>query len=184
MTSRARPTAEESATKASPKTVKKGFAERGSLNYRFSMPLGDWSGDGHGRTQAFVFGCNSPMAAVVAAFEGAVNKLPGVAHPTSIFSEYGNRSLDAEAYFAMFDAGYDMLAEFNEAKERARRVKELPRETWEVILDYPQVECEDLALYVLWFCQQGNPSLVFSEEDSDSLFGYGGIRDAVGYGLF
>ncbi len=184
MTARARPTAEESAEKANPKTVKKGFAEKGSLTYKFSMPLGDWSDDGHGKTETFTFGCNKPMSAVVEAFKKAAKKLANAIHPTVVFHDYEDSSLDAEAYFAMFDAGYDMLAAFNGADERARRLKDLPKETWETLLEYPQVEQKDLALYVLWFCQQADPTLVFSEETAESLFGYGGIREHCGYGLF
>lgn len=185
MTERTRPTAEESAKKDNPDTVKKDFVDKGSLNYKFNMPIGDWSDDGHGKTETFVFGCNKPLTAVVEAFNKAAKKLPLETHPTEIFHDYEDHSLEAESYFSIFDAGYDMLAGFNEPEERARRLAELPDETWEVILEYPQVEKKELACYVLWFCQQGDPELIFSEETpAESLFGYGGLREHCGYGLF
>lgn len=182
--SRTRPTAEESAKKASTKTVVKAFAKKGELDHRFTIPIGDWSGDGHGKTEDFVFGCNKPFKDVVAAYKKACKKMPAETFPTFIFEEYEDHSLTEDAYFAMFDAGYDMLAGFNEAKERARREKEIKEETWETILEYPQVEMEELALYILWFCQQGDSKLVFSKESTEKLFGFGGITENVGYGLF
>lgn len=185
MTTRIRPTAEESATKSNADAVKKAFAGPGVLSHKFSLPIGDWSDDGHGKTETFIFGCNKPMTAVVEAFNKAAKKFPSETHPTSIFSDYEDHSLSAEDYFAIFDVGYDLLAGFNEPEERARRVKELPTETWEEILEYPQVQQEELARYVLWFCKQGDSELVFSEETpTEALFGHSGIRDHCGYGLF
>lgn len=181
---RTRPTAEDSATKASTETVKKAFAEMGALPHRFTVNLGDWSHDGHGMTRDYVFGCNKPTKDVVDAFKKACKMLPKEAHPTAIFDDYEDRSLTPKAYFAIFDAGYDMLRGFNEPVERARRCKDLPDETWADMLKYPQVDAEELSLYILWFCQQGDPSLVFSPENAEQLFGYGGIRDGAGYGLF
>lgn len=183
MTTRARPTAEESATKSNADIIKKAFAQKGTLSHKFNMPVGDWSNDGHGKTVTFVFGCNKPLAAVVEAFNNAAKKLPSVIKPTAIFEDYQDHSLTEEAYFAMFDAGYDMLAGFNEPEERARRIAELHDETWDTILEYPQVEKKEFASYILWFCQQADPELVFSEEITESLFGYSGIRENVGYGL-
>lgn len=184
MTTRARPTAEESAEKDNTKTVKKAFAPKGDLKYMFNMNLGDWSDDGHGKTETRTYGCNKPFKAVVAAYEKACKLLPTEIHPDKIFEDYEDHSLTEETYFAIFDAGYDMLAGFNEPKERARRERELKDETWETILEYPQVDKEELGLYVIWFCQKADPKLVFSDEKVEDLFGYAGIRDNVGYGLF
>jgi hypothetical protein len=182
--SRTRPTAEESAEKDSKKTVKKAFAKSGEFRHLFNMNMGDWSGDGHGKTEARAYGCNKPFEKVVAAYKKACKKLDVDIHPDKIFEEYEDHSLTEETYFKIFDAGYDILAGFNEAKERARRERELKHETWEEILEYPQVDHEELGLYVIWFCQQGDPDLVFSDEKVEDLFGYSGIRDNVGYGLF
>lgn len=135
-------------------------------------------------TEDYVFGCNKPMTDVVAAFKKACKVLPKEAHPTAIFEDYEDRSLTPKAYFAIFDAGYDMLHGFNEPKERARREEDLPDETWADLLKCPQVDAEELAFYICWFCQQGDPSLVFSEENAKQLFGYAGIKDGAGYGLF
>ena len=181
---RTRPTAEESATKSSTETIKKAFAKTGDLPCRLTLNIGDWSDDGHGKTEEFVYGCNKPLKSVVAAYKKAAKALPAVIHPTAIFEDYEDHSLTAEAYFAMFDAGYDMLHSFNLASERKRREKELPDETWEDMLKYPQVDPKELSLYIIWFCQQGDPGLVFSEEASERFFGYGGITDGAGYGLF
>lgn len=182
-TFRTRPTSEESATKANTETVKEAFAKSGTLPHRFTVNIGDWSDDGHGKTEEYVFGCNKPMKDVVSAFKKASKSLKLVI-PTTIFEDYEDRSLTAKAYFEIFDSGYDMLHGFNEPKERARREKELPDETWEDMLKYPQVDKEELALYILWFCQQGDSSLVFSQETADKLFGFSGIQDNAGYGLF
>jgi len=184
MKTRTRPTSEESATKANTETVKGAFAKSGSLPHRFTVNLGDWSSDGHGKTKDFVFGCNKPMKDVAAAFKNACKKFPRETHPTAIFEDYEDRSLTPLAYFEILDSGYDMLHGFNEPVERARREKELPDETWEELLKYPQVDTEELALYILWFCQQGDSSLVFSKEATEKLFGYSGITDGAGYGLF
>lgn len=184
MTTRTRPTAKESAAKYNSDKVQKSFAKEGTLGHSFTMTLGDWSDDGHGKTETFAFGCNKPFKAVLAAFKKAEKKLPVVAHPTKIFEEYEDRSLTEEAYFAIFDAGYDMLAGFNEAKERKRRELEIKDETWEDILNNPQVDREELALYTIWFCQQGDDSLEFSQAETEDLFGFSGVRDNVGYGLF
>lgn len=183
-TFRTRPTSEESAHKASTETVKEAFAKSGTLPHRFTVNIGDWSDDGHGKTEEYVFGCNKPMKAVVSAFKKACKKFPRETHPTSIFSDYEEHSLTPKAYFEIFDAGYDMLHGFNEPKERARREKDLPDESWEDMLRYPQVDKEELALYILWFCQQGDASLVFSKETADKLFGFFGMTDQAGYGLF
>lgn len=172
------------ATKASTETVKKAFVKSGSLPHRFTVNIGDWSDDGHGKTEEYVFGCNKPMKDVVSAFKKACKKLPRETYPTAIFEDYEDHSLTPKAYFEIFDAGYDMLHGFNEPVERARREKDLPDETWEDMLKYPQVDKEELAFYILWFCQQGDSSLVFSKEATEKLFGYAGIRDGAGYGLF
>lgn len=181
---RLRPTAKESAEKASTKTVKKAFAASGELRHMFNMNIGDWSDDGHGKTEVRTYACNKPFKAVVAAYKKACKKLDIDIHPDKIFEEYEDHSLTEETYFKIFDAGYDILAGFNETKERARREKDIPTETWEEILEYPQVDKEELGLYVIWFCQQGDPELVFSDEKVEDLFGYAGIQDNVGYGLF
>jgi hypothetical protein len=181
---RERPTVEESAKKCNTDTVKKAFIKTGGLLYKITVNIGDWSNDGHGKTEDFVYGCNKPLKSIAAAYKKAAKKLPEVIHPINVFEHYEDKSLTAEAYFAMFDAGYDMLAGFNNAKERVRREKHLKDETWEDILQYPQVGPDEFSLYILWFCQQGDPGLVFSKESSEKLFGYGGITENVGYGLF
>ncbi len=122
--SRPRPTAKESAERASTETVKKAFAKSGQLKYTFNMPIGDWSDDGHGKTETFVFGCNKPFNDVVDAFRKAARADQDIS-PTEIFHDYENHSLTEDAYFAIFDAGFDMLAGFNEAKEHV--VNEISR---------------------------------------------------------
>jgi hypothetical protein len=181
---RTRPTAEESAQKESTKTVRKAFAPKGDLKFLFNMNMGDWSSDGHGKVETKTYACNTSFKGVVAAYKKACKKLDIDIHPDKIFEEYEDQSLVEKTYFKIFDAGYDILAGFNEAKERARREKEIPDETWETLLKYPQVDQEELGLYVLWFCQQGDPKLEFADEKVEDLFGYAGITENVGYGLF
>lgn len=180
---RTRPTSEESATKASYETVKKALTKTGE-EHLFNMNLGDWSDDGHGKTETKTYSCNKPFEKVVAAYAKARSMLDYTVHPDKVFEDCDDHSLTEEVYFAIYDAGYDMLAGFNEQKERDRREKELPEERWGDILDCSQVDKEELGLYVLWFCQQGDPELVFSDEKVGDLFGYAGITETVGYGLF
>lgn len=183
MPNRTRPTPEESAQKASYKTVKEAFVLTHPHTYLLNLNLGDWSDDGHGKTDVRTLGCNMPFEKVVEAYQAACKKLPTDVHPTEIFSGYEETDLSEDVYFKVFDAGYDLLAGFNEAEERVRREREL-KETWKDLLRHPQVDREEFGLYVLWFCQQGNPDLQFSDEKVQDLFGYYGIREHCGYGLF
>lgn len=176
---RGRPSVRECKGKASYRTVRKALSKK-LLPHVFKMTVGDWSDDGHGKTETFFVSSNKPFKNVISAYRKA--KVAVV--PSSIFNDFEESSLSSEDYLRMFDDGYDMLVDFNEPKERARRAKQLPSETWQDILDCPQIEPVDLVYYIIWCCQRGDPKLKFSvDSDIKDLFGYYGAS-SVGYGLF
>lgn len=137
-----RPSVEQCSGKATQDTVKNSLS-KDPLRFEFNIPIGDWSGDGHGKFESFHISCNKPLKEVIKAFKNARKKLPNDTAPTSIFEGYEDYSLTSETYLSVFNAGYDLLSHFNTPTERKRRLKKIPSETWDDILKYPQIYTED-----------------------------------------
>jgi hypothetical protein len=105
----------------------------GVQRYRFRIPIGDWSGDGHGKCHWFDASAAKPVEAVREAYWAATEKLPSLA-PTEYVRDYE----DAELPEVVFD----------ELRERGCPVGE--REDFDFVR---------LADVVVWFLNQGDPAL-------------------------
>ena len=54
----------------------------------FTIPIGDWSGDGHGQDRSFYASASKPIEAVREAYFAAKEKLPPEACPENFCNEY------------------------------------------------------------------------------------------------
>ena len=72
--------------------------------YQFHLSIGDWSGDGHGRSEDFTVASNAPVETV----REAHYKIPEVTEVDieSICSEYGEDEIDAETVQVLKDMGF------------------------------------------------------------------------------
>lgn len=78
--------------------------------YQFHLSIGDWSGDGHGRSEDFTVASNAPVETV----REAHYKIPEVTEVDieSICSEYGEDEIDAETVQVLKDMGFQFENQF------------------------------------------------------------------------
>jgi len=173
-----RPTVQESSACSNAERMAAAIAKTPEQAFAFKMVFGDPSRDGHGQTRTIEVAANKHFNAVVRAYRSC-----NAPAPSLLFSEYEERSITQGMYDEVFAAGYDLLGDTNtDEEERVRRVETLG-ETWEMLLECPQIDVEALSYYVLWCCQQGDSDLQFSRTRVPDLFGRDGIRLQCGYGL-
>lgn len=137
-----------------------------SERFRFMVPIGDWSGDGHEKCVEVCASAAKPIEAVREAFFSAQAKLPDL-DPTKFCHEYENDEVPA-------------------------KVREVLEQNFPDI-DPEGFSTDEMAAYVVWFLNQGDPdldarideeagvpSLVFYGYDSKNRhiggFGYGLMR--------
>jgi len=142
----------------------------------FTIHIGDWSGDGHGRCETFHVETNASIEEVREAYFRARAKLPEHLCPENFMNAYEDRSLPVEAWRDALEAGFDFFEDFEEFN-------------YEPDLDY-DVSPHILFKYVMWFIQQGDPNLSLREiapTPSLSFFGVDSQNrhiNFIGYGLF
>lgn len=137
-------------------------------NHKFEIAIGDWSGDGHGHSERFVFAANKPIEDVREAYHRAAKNFPQLS-PEKFCDEYEDRRVPAETWEALKAAGCPLPNDQEDG--------------WSP---------DAMALVVAWFCMQGDADLRIEYTPAEalpSLHFYG--CDAkkrhigfIGYGFF
>ena len=133
--------------------------------YQFHLSIGDWSGDGHGRSEDFTVASNAPVEAHY--------KIPEVTEVDieSICSEYGEDEIDAETVQVLKDMGF----QFENSSGMGEGIVNVP----------------EMARLWIFLLQKADPSLKLEIKDDDiPNLQFCGADDKgrhigkVGYGLF
>lgn len=103
-----------------------------SKRFTFSIPIGDWSDDGHGKTATFYATAAKPIEAVREAYFAVKAKLPDACCPESFCDEYEEPEMAPESRTALISKGC-----------------EVPDE----------IGVDAMANIVVWFLNQGDPEL-------------------------
>lgn len=133
-----------------------------SNTYSFTIPIGDWSGDGHNDCRYYQFTSNKPLKDVREAYFKAQSL--GVApNPEGFCSEYEDREVPEDVVEEAAAQGYKINPDdFN---------------------------AEDMADYVAWYITLGDADLVLKREPELQMlpfYGYDGDKRHIGgfgYGL-
>lgn len=140
----------------------------GDDRFHFRIPIGDWSGDGHGKCENFPASAAKPIDSVREAYFAAKARHPKIC-PEEFCHEYEDSSVPEAVAKAVAEAGGPKVF----AKE-----DEGPG-------------ADGMAEYVVWFLNQGDPDLDAKLEPNDipSLAFYGADPKGrhirfIGYGLF
>lgn len=135
--------------------------------FKFRIPIGDWSGDGHGQCEWFTASSNGDIKAVREAYFKAKELVHERFHPDNFVCDYEDRDLPSDVYVKMMAEGI------------------VPMD-----FDPDMFHTEEMAKYVVWFLNQGNPTLEvqLAEEEDDMLAFYGYDEKKrhirfIGYGL-
>jgi len=130
--------------------------------YSFTIPIGDWSSDGHSECKWFQFTSNKSLADVREAYFAAMKKHSALS-PEEFCADYQDNQVPEEIVKAAADLGY----------------KVNPDDFW----------CEEMADYVAWFITLGDPELKLKRmKNLDMLPFYGYDKNkrhigGFGYGL-
>lgn len=119
-----------------------------SERFHFRIPIGDWSGDGHSQCEWYDATAAIPLDEVRDAYFAAKKKkhLEGIS-PEDFCSEYEDSEVPEDVREQAKAAGYEMPEDFH---------------------------VEEMANYVVWFINQGNPKAdVRLEETPETLTFYG-----------
>lgn len=115
--------------------------------YHFDIPIGDWSNDGHGKCDYYQASAAKPFEDVCKAFVAARKlwKLEDGSYFTieSICSEYGDSSINDEDVKFLKSKGFKIKSS----------------DFW----------IEDMAALVVWFLNQGDPSLDAKLQPKDEV---------------
>jgi hypothetical protein len=136
-----------------------------TTRYTFKIPIGDWSGDGHGQCDWFIATAAKPIEEVREAFFTAKKLFP---------------HLDPEQFCHDYE---DSFVPSNIVAELA---------TKGIHIDSEDFDPEGMARVVVWFLNQGDPELsveLIPEADVPMLPFYGSDKKKrdigfIGYGLF
>lgn len=93
--------------------------------YKWKITLGDWSDDGHGKTETFVIETNVPFKYIVEYYKKSVEKY--LDFSTYVCAEYGDSSINMEQIELFESIGMDMSyykEEFDNEDERFWVAKE------------------------------------------------------------
>lgn len=113
--------------------------------YQFHLSIGDWSGDGHGRSEDFTVASNAPVETV----REAHYKIPEVTEVDieSICSEYGEDEIDAETVQVLKDMGF----QFENSSGMGEGIVNVP----------------EMARLWIFLLQKADPSLKLEIKDDD-----------------
>jgi hypothetical protein len=132
----------------------------------FRIPIGDWSGDGHGHFEYYVATAALPIEKVREAYFTAKKRLDTKICPENFCNNYTESAIEED-------------------------VRKLLQRAEAPIKDFDAFDCGEMAEYVVWFINQGNP-LVDAKLDPmreiDMLPFYGNDAkkrhiSCIGYGL-
>lgn len=160
------------------------------MSYIYSLPIGDWSDDGHGKTQIFNVHTNVPKDQMVKSYRATVEKTgiafdsdlkPGL---TTILSEYEESFISTEILFKLRLAGVEIeKIDFEDEfpKDFLERAKN--NDATDIDEEYYFAEKETAVLF-MEFCKASLPELEYEFVKHDYLFGfYEDLNITVGYGV-
>ena len=130
-----------------------------SNTHRIDLIVGDWSGDGHGKSQTVVINSNLPKGELMAAYQ-AGTKLVGFDLGCDVCEEYEDNRMKREYKTKLLDLGFRNFYDDD------------PEE------DTCYVDQDIFTQIFLFICKLGNPSFEHQLIKSDSYLYIGG------YGLF
>jgi hypothetical protein len=140
------------------------------IEYKFKIPVGDASGDGHEKCETFVLECNYSLDDITKAYEDSC-ELTGVDFdgygPLSIATEYEDSSISEMAENALKKHGLDVRSDYEYYKEHPDQ---------ELCIDGPK----HFIKVLMGFIKISLPDLEY-KISNDNLECF---RKRVGYGLF
>ncbi len=146
------------------------------MDHIISIPIGDWSGDGHSRCNYHYFKTNKPIKKVREAYISAMNSRPDLS-PENFCSDYGEGSISLKDFTLV-------TAEFPSLKKLC----------YDFEGDFCHVDEEFMVDLTLAFIGLGDPEIKFEglpEAPMLHFFGYKTINGkprqhigGFGYGLF
>lgn len=144
----------------------------------FRLPVGDWSGDGHGKCDWFTVTTPWTSGDIERAFKAAKARLPHI-NPEHLCAEYEERNISFDVAQAMRAAGYPGMQPDTFALPGDPGVDdcdEIDR------VDWPDWDTEEFARYVVWYANQGDPDLKLQLVPNVDLPTV--LSTVGGYGLF
>ena len=155
--------------KRAPKSPAKEFNAESKLPYEITLPVGDWSDDGHGKCEEFTFRCSHPVEEIRAAYIKSVKEF-GISfdrdHKAKILvaAEYGDHGLPEQAQETLAKIGYDM--------------KKIAEPEW--------LQPRELADIILWMAGKNLKDFEYAEKKKTYLNGHWNkqLNVQFGYGLF
>ncbi len=145
--------------------------------FRWTLELGDWSGDGHGHHQTINIESNKDVGAAQKAYQKVKKELSQQLCPEKICSEYQEHKISNDVIEAARKLGFD----FQEGYDEEQRAEH--NEDGGLYLDL-----EKLADYTLWFIKRGDPEIelkITPREEMPSFNRYARPHISfIGYGLF
>lgn len=154
-------------SKKEPKVI-----DTNEFKYSFTIPIGDWSGDGHQICEYYNICCNKPIQDVFDAIYISKEKYPEEIHPDEIVCDYEVNTITISVYKQMQETGWNQkLTTYYNDNERY------------------YVDTERLVDYILHFAKLGNPDLKFEiQTQPNSLISWCDKKKrrlgSFGYGLF
>lgn len=140
------------------------------MRHGFRIPIGDWSGDGHGHVQWYSMTSALPLKDVREAYFKSVEHFAEELQPENIAHEY---------------------EEANVALVVAKQIEEISgiKIGHEEDSDQVYVDMDGLLEYLVWFINHGNPLVDVKLEERDDMFPFFGYDEKkrhigfIGYGL-
>jgi hypothetical protein len=133
--------------------------------HTFSIAIGDWSNDGHGRCEHYWFKSNKPIEQVREAYFAAKKRLPKLC-PDQFCDEYEQSEVPDSVYNALVEAGAPSLPD-----------------------DGMCANPDWMASVVAWYLRQGDPTLTIESIKHPPMLQFYGTDakgrhiDGFGYGL-
>lgn len=162
------------------------------MEYKFRIPIGDWSGDGHSQSEYSVIQSNKPVEAVREAYFAAKEKL-GYSldgqNQQGPCSQWGEDSISNEEYTQYVQDG---LLDDNDNRIVINQPDNIHGDPYSIEAENYTITVEIFLEMVLAFLQKGDPELVLlkiKEENLPILHFYGFDNQQrhigyFGYGLF
>lgn len=153
------------------------------MEYKFKLPIGDWSGDGHNRCDYFLIDSNYPVEQVREFYFNACEKA-GYEFNEVFCAEYEDRQILEEQL-----EKYPIPFDISEYKEEWKDIKKYYKTEYDW---YYYFSSEEFANIFLKWIQYYNPefNFKFAEENECPMFPFYGFDEKkqhigfIGYGLF
>jgi hypothetical protein len=140
-----------------------------TLEYLFTLPIGDWSGDGHGKCNWYRYRCNKTLDELREAYFASKEVIPSHLCPENVACEYELSTVSGEDFEALCEL-FPCLEELADSHRG---------EIW--------VSSEFMAAFVIEFIRRSLPDLRIEEIKSDMLPFFGSDEKGrhishIGYG--